>query len=178
MDKVATLAPTEVIETPRLRLRPLTGQDFEPLWRIWSEAAVQEHLITRPQTIDDFEPMFFDMSAQSASGTLWVVTDLAESVLGRAGFYRYGDQPPEFAILLTETSWGAGMATEATAACLKHGFEDCGWNEVVAVMRPTNVRVRRVLDKVGFSERSEAEIRGKAAVWFGISADEWRARQV
>jgi RimJ/RimL family protein N-acetyltransferase len=120
--------------------------------------------------------MFADMSVQSEAGTLWVVPDLDGRVLGRAGFYCYGDQAPEFAVLLAEASWGAGLATEAARACLDHGFNSFRWSEVVAVIRPANARVRRVLEKLGFSTRSESEIRGKAVVWVGVKADEWALR--
>jgi RimJ/RimL family protein N-acetyltransferase len=165
-----------VLETLRLRLRPFGPADFAPLWAIWSEPAVREHLITTPEAISDFERMFTDMSVHSAAGSLWVVTDRGGRVLGRAGFYRYADQAPEFAILLTQTSWGAGLATEAARACLRHGFSECHWSEVVAVTRPANSRVLRVLAKLGFAPRSESEIRGKAVVWVALTADEWAKR--
>lgn len=45
--------------------------------------------------------------------------------------------------------WGRGIAPEAAHECLRHGFEDLGFDEVISFTAVTNTRSRRVMDKVG-----------------------------
>ena len=163
-----------MIETARLRLRPLSAADADPLWAIWAEEPVRRFLITVPRAREDFEAMFGIMMAQSNEGHLWAVEDRRTgALLGRCGFYVWApDNPPEFAILLTETSWGQGLATEATRASLDFAFLRRRWRKVVAVARPANGAVRRVLGRAGFREERLDELRGAPALWFSAVADE------
>lgn len=46
-------------------------------------------------------------------------------------------------------SWGQGLATEGARAVVRHGFEDLGFGELVAITVPANVRSRRVMEKLG-----------------------------
>jgi RimJ/RimL family protein N-acetyltransferase len=157
-----------IIETARLRLRPLSAADADPLWAIWAEEPVRRFLITVPHAREDFEAMFGIMLAQSEAGHLWAIEDRRTGALiGRCGFYVWApDDPPEFAILLAEASWGQGLATEATRAALDFAFRRRGWGKVVAVARPANGAVRKVLGRAGFREARLDELRGAPALWF------------
>lgn len=45
--------------------------------------------------------------------------------------------------------WGRGYATEAAVECLRHGFDDLGFTEVISFTAETNARSRRVMEKLG-----------------------------
>ncbi len=45
--------------------------------------------------------------------------------------------------------WGNGYATEAATECLRHGFDDLGFPEVISFTAAINVRSRRVMEKLG-----------------------------
>jgi RimJ/RimL family protein N-acetyltransferase len=49
-----------------------------------------------------------------------------------------------------KNQWGKGYATEASRACLRHGFEDLGLPRIVAEAHRDNARSLRVLEKLGF----------------------------
>lgn len=45
--------------------------------------------------------------------------------------------------------WGQGLATEASRACVTHGFEALGLKRIVGLVEPENMRSVRVLEKSG-----------------------------
>ncbi len=47
--------------------------------------------------------------------------------------------------------WGRGYATEAARAALDFGFNSAGLDEIVSLTVPSNVRSRRVMEKIGLS---------------------------
>ena len=47
--------------------------------------------------------------------------------------------------------WGRGIAPEAARECLRHGFEDLGFDEVLSFTAATNANSRRVMEKIGLS---------------------------
>jgi [ribosomal protein S5]-alanine N-acetyltransferase len=153
------------IETERLRLRPLAAEDLEPMWAIYSQPGVRQHLITKPQTPDEFLGVFRSMLHYSDKDQLWGVADKATGqLIGRCGFYEFSEaRTPELAFLLSEDSWGRGLATEASQAVIDIGFGQRGWKEMVAVVRPANSGAKRVLQKAGFALANTIDLRGAPA---------------
>jgi len=45
--------------------------------------------------------------------------------------------------------WNKGYATEGAAACLKHGFDNLGFDEVVSFTATENIASKRVMQKIG-----------------------------
>jgi len=45
--------------------------------------------------------------------------------------------------------WGRGIAPEAARECLRHGFEDLGFEEIISFTAVANTNSRRVMDKIG-----------------------------
>ncbi len=82
---------------------------------------------------------------------LWAVEwrDTGE-YLGEAGLQHFEDgESVEVGYYLGRPAWGRGVATEAGAAALRHGFEVLGLSRIVAVVRPENSGSKRVLAKLG-----------------------------
>ncbi|MCB6179901.1 GNAT family N-acetyltransferase [Rhodobacter sp. Har01] len=81
---------------------------------------------------------------------LWTVTDHADRVLGFVliGF-EPGDQAPELGWLFLPEARGRGLATEAAAAARAHALSASGLPELVSYIDPTNVRSRRVAERLG-----------------------------
>jgi len=50
---------------------------------------------------------------------------------------------------LARPYWGQGLAIEAARAAVAYGFDQLGLNEIVAFVRPANVRSQRVMDRLG-----------------------------
>jgi len=45
--------------------------------------------------------------------------------------------------------WGRGIAPEAATECLRHGFDEIGFDEIISFTAVTNANSRRVMDKIG-----------------------------
>ncbi len=80
---------------------------------------------------------------------LWCV-ELDGEAIGFTGFmapwFREG---VEIGWRIRADHWGLGYATEAAQRCLRHGFDDLGFPEVISFTAAINVRSRRVMEKLG-----------------------------
>ena len=78
--------------------------------------------------------------------------------------------------------WGQGYATEGARAAVRFGFERAGLTEIVSFTTISNLRSRRVMEKIGM--RKEGHFRecifrrGKwiDEVFYSILSDEWVER--
>lgn len=53
--------------------------------------------------------------------------------------------------------WGRGIAPEAASECLRHGFEELGFDEVLSFTATTNTKSRRVMEKIGLRHVAGAD---------------------
>lgn len=63
------------------------------------------------------------------------------------------------------------MATEASHASLKYGFEVVKLERIVAIAQPENIASRRVMEKVGMKYERDAYFYNKDVVYYAISRD-------
>jgi RimJ/RimL family protein N-acetyltransferase len=78
---------------------------------------------------------------------------------------------------LARDSWGRGIATEAAAGALRHGFTTVGLDRIVAVVNPDNSRSLRVITKLGMRHEGRRHHYGFELEYFALGRDEWQARQ-
>jgi ribosomal-protein-alanine N-acetyltransferase len=141
-----------VIETERLRLAPLAPEDLDRHHAaLGSDPAVpwtrrarsyEESADVVRRRVSHWEEHGFGF---------WAVTRLdTGEFLGEAGLQRFdGTDQVEVGYYLGRAAWGGGIATEAGAAAVRHGFEALGLDRLVAVVRPDNEGSKRVLAKLG-----------------------------
>ena len=65
--------------------------------------------------------------------------------------------------------WGKGYATEAARARLQYGFEKFGFEHVISLIHPDNVRSIRVAERLGEKYERPYELLGKTVGIYGIS---------
>jgi RimJ/RimL family protein N-acetyltransferase len=159
-----------VLDTSRLRLEPLSPAHAEPLYAIYCQPGVRRHLITRPATRLEFDRLFERTLAFAASHGMWAVLGKTTSaVIGRVGFFAFGERArPELAVLLASESWGRGLATEASVACLRHAFGRLGWDEVVALVRPANLAAIAVLGRLGMRHEDDVVLAGELVHLYAV----------
>lgn len=147
------------IETPRLRLRRWTDDDFEPLAAMCADPRVMEFfpsVLSRQDTEAMWERIH-DHFARYGFGP-WAM-EVEGNFAGALGltwipFETHFTPCVEIGYRLRSEFWGRGLATEAAHAALRYGFERLGLPEIVAFTVPANKRSRRVMEKIGlaFSE--------------------------
>ena len=72
--------------------------------------------------------------------------------------------------------WGAGLATEAAAACLHFGFGALGLPRIVAGVDPSNQASSRVLEKLGMRRCGTFILGGVEALYSEASRAELERR--
>jgi RimJ/RimL family protein N-acetyltransferase len=144
------------IETERLRLRPLSVGDLDSWHRgIFSDPKVTRYLpVRKPIPRDEAVKRLASLveSWQTRGFGVWAVLDKASNrLVGYSGFVT-PEAPDRIELIyaLRRDWWGRGVATEAAAACLRHGFEVLQFEEIMALAFPENEPSIRIMLKLGF----------------------------
>jgi RimJ/RimL family protein N-acetyltransferase len=168
-----------VLETERLRLRPLELTDAQALYEIVSAREIAAGTLTIPHpyrpewaaeyiaSIENENEFAITLRSEGTLVGSIALTVEAEHDRGQLGY------------VVGVPYWGNGYATEAGRAVVGHAFEELGLNRVYAFCFSRNVASRRVLEKIGMTH--EGTRRGHSFKWdehldeeaFGILASEW-----
>ncbi len=88
---------------------------------------------------------------------LWAIERRSDGAfLGFAGLIDQTFEAPftpavEVGWRLAAEAWGNGFATEAAREAVRYAFVECGLGEIVSMTTPSNVRSRRVMEKLGMT---------------------------
>lgn len=146
------------IDTERLVLRPLRGDDLDALATLHAECSFWQYPLGRGQTLEEtseFLQRVLDENAEQGLGMAAAVDHASGDLAGWAGL----SIPVFLPVVLpaVEVGWrlgsawrGRGYATEAGAAWVEWGFESLGLDRIVSIFEPANVASGRVMKKLGF----------------------------
>ena len=150
------------LETSRLTLRPIAAEDADEWWAaIWSDAEVTRYLPPREPLPPDAIRMRVERAVDhwDAHGIgIWAAREKTGArLVGHCGLVV--NEPPDVELIyaFARQVWNQGLATEASGRLVAFAFEDFGVDRVVALVFPENVASCRVLEKLGFVQRGEAE---------------------
>jgi ribosomal-protein-alanine N-acetyltransferase len=145
-----------VFETPRLKVRELTRDDFAELFSLCSDAGVMKYVgnlqpYTAPQTRQVIWKCMRSYDLHGYGG--WALLDKSSGkFVGYAGFeYVPSRSMPELFYILSPTIWGKGFATEFARAAVTFGFDQLNLEQIGASFDPSNYASLRVAAKVGFT---------------------------
>ncbi|MBI3217809.1 MAG: GNAT family N-acetyltransferase [Mycobacterium sp.] len=100
--------------------------------------------------------------------------ELAAELVGYVDLANLTDQSAEFGIAIGDSQrWGQGVGTAAGEALLAHAFDDLRLRRVAASTTVTNTRSRRLLSRLGFLRRAEADTGFELA--FELEQARWRS---
>ena len=167
----------KLLESTRLRLRPLEERDREALFAIYSDE--------QSAALDDWVPFTsvaeadaLIRSAQEKAATkeelrLGIETTHNGRLVGSCGLFGFDEWNSKcmlyYQVCLQERN--NGYATEAVAALIDYAFGPLGANRVEAYITPGNDASIRVLEKCGFANEGllrEMEFY-KGRFWDGIA---------
>ncbi|MEU6719328.1 GNAT family N-acetyltransferase [Nonomuraea sp. NPDC046802] len=164
-----------VIETERLLLRPLTGDDFDDYARMLADPEVAGTLAESVGTSpgDAWRSLATFIGHREILGySHWALVERATGrFVGRAGPW----QPHGFPGLgvgwcLAREHWGKGYATEAARAALGYCFNTLGAREVISLILPGNVRSISVAERIGHRFMRQMDYRGQNVLIYGQRA--------
>jgi RimJ/RimL family protein N-acetyltransferase len=180
-----------ILDTPRLRLRPLAASDEADLVALDSDPEVMRYVgsppgVTSPaETAErarrriresergDYAPLGFWRIEARTDGTFHGVGALIRMPDTEDNRHR-GALDVEVAYRLARSAWGRGLATEAARAALAYGFGEAGLHRIVAVTRPEHARSRHVLEKLGMRYERDVDVFGIHAVLYALARSEPR----
>ncbi|WP_411342223.1 GNAT family protein [Sphingopyxis sp. J-6] len=173
-------APT--LTTARLVLRQLRADDAAALFAVLSDAQLMTWWSSGPhQSLAETEA-YVTRNAEEGQGWLcWAITAAGDD--SALGWVILMDGKPgvgEVGYILRRDRWGGGLAREAVACVIAHGFTEGGLRRIFADTDPDNAGSIALLEKLGF--RREGHLRGewethigvRDSLIFGLLKDEWQ----
>jgi len=145
--------PAVRIRTERLWLRPFAAADVDALHALFATPQVRQYLLDgRVMPRSWVEEVVAQSEADFAtSAGLWsVVREPEGEPEGFAG-YREFHEPPVRELLygLAPGLWGRGLASEASRAAVRYGFERLGFDPIVATIDAPNEASIRLAKRLG-----------------------------
>ncbi|NNE44048.1 MAG: GNAT family N-acetyltransferase [Gemmatimonadetes bacterium] len=161
-----------MIETARLRLRPLEAGDLGFLTGLMGDPRVMQHF-GRVFTAEDSRAWLDRQRARydTVGYGYWLATERDTGrPVGQAGVLStpVADRPPEPALgyILARDVWGRGYATEAAEACCDWAFRTLRPARVITLIRPENVPSVRVAERLRLRRQTHVMFGGYEHILF------------
>lgn len=171
------MRPTPTLLTARLLLRPIEAADAVALFPLFSDDQTMRWWSSAPfATITDFAAWL----AQE-EGVAWAIC-LEGRPIGRVVLRERRAGVAELGYLLAREQWGRGLAREAIAAVIDHGFGPLGLRRIFADTDPENAASVGVMAALGFvfegrlREEWETHIGVRDSLIFGLLRSDWTTR--
>ena len=155
------------ILTPRLRLSPLTPDDWPLFLRLRQDPAVMRYMGEMAG-----EETLRTLFAQRLQDGVRVINTRQGEALGDIGLRvsRHNPHEADIGYALLPEAQGRGYGAEALAAMCRYGFEDAGLRAINAWVLGPNQASARLLEKQGFLRIQVLE---KAYTLNGTAYDDW-----
>lgn len=181
------MAERPVIETPRLRLRPMTADDAPAVQQLVGDIEIARNTLLIPHPYPDglaanwiaSHQERFDRNEEIVFG----IEERASGALaGVIGLIPEPHDQAEFGYWIGRPFWNRGYATEAAGAVIDYAFATLGLNRVEAMHFTRNPASGRVMEKCGM--HLEGTLRQARKKWdeyvdvrvYAILRSEWEAR--
>lgn len=170
-----------VIESARLRMRPLSVDDAEALHLIYADEEAMRWWSHPPHSSLDETRAALAKRIDDPAWRAWAITLTADdTAIGSLGAHekRQG-RVVEIGYALARSHWGRGYAREAVSRLIDLLLREEGHRRVFADTDPENAASNRLLESLGFVR--EGHLRGEwethigvrdSFIW-GLLAEEW-----
>ncbi|SEM32016.1 Protein N-acetyltransferase, RimJ/RimL family [Aquimarina amphilecti] len=167
-----------LIETERLLLREITLDDKEELFKLHSNPAVQKYtgepvVKSREEIKKAIESRIINYK-KYGFGRWATILKKEKKFVGWAGLaYLPEFDEIDLGYRFLPEYWGLGIATEASHAILKYGFDFLKLKKIIAIAFKDNEASIRVMEKVGmeFDKFAPYEPGSEDAVWYWCSKE-------
>jgi len=148
--------PVATLRSPRLTLRQWHERDLDSFAALNADPVVMEYFVA-PLSREESAAMIERASATLASrGWGWWCLDIEGECAGFIGLTVPGYDTPfmpcvEIGWRLARRYWGHGYACEGACLALAYGFGEVGLDEIVSFTTTSNLRSRRVMERIGMT---------------------------
>lgn len=175
-----------VLESERIRLRPLRMDDAAEVFTMFSDARVTRYWSfqawTEPAQAEAWLAERIGWGPPSVYG--WAMADRAsDAFIGTTALFSLSGplHRAELGYSLMPARQGEGLATEAVRRALDFGFDVLGLERIEADVDPRNLPSLRTLENLGFRREGYLRQRWHVAgelqdsVLMGLLASDWQA---
>jgi RimJ/RimL family protein N-acetyltransferase len=172
---------TPVLTTPRLRVRPITIEDVDALHELWTIPAVRRYLwddqVLARETVQEIVTHSCESFVERGFGYFALEFRDRDGLVGFCGHRVSEEGGHEIELLygIHPRHWGEGLVAEAARAVLRHGFESCGMERVIAATDTPNQQAVRVLQKLGMVFEQRRQFHGLDTVFYSMSRTDFEA---
>jgi len=177
--------------TERLVIRPVTKDDFEPMWQIRRQESVGRWMGSASQDLEAFAEL---ISSEDRMGkTLVIERDgelIGDLMLAPETPWAQVEVAGQVEGVQAEIGWcidpavaGHGYATEAVQELIRVSFEDLDLRRLVAHCFAANERSWRLMERVGMRREAHTvkESLHRSGEWmdgfsYALLAEEWKSR--
>lgn len=149
-----------VIETERLKLRPVLQSDIAEIYSTFSDAEALQFYGMKPlKSEEDAFSLIeaFEKGFKSGSAIRWgIILQSEDKLIGTCGFHNWSksDKRTEVGYELNREYWHKGFMNEALRAIIHYGFNGMEFNRIAATIRPENSSSRALVEKLGFNQEA------------------------
>jgi [ribosomal protein S5]-alanine N-acetyltransferase len=150
------LEQTPVLETDRLRLRPLQDKDAEALFALRSNPVSMQY-IARPiaKTMQDIEELMQKIRQvqQDKKGFWWGITlNDMDTIIGNIGIFNIDadNYRAEIGYMLLPDYFEKGIMHEVLCTIVPFGFKELALHSIYANIDPANIASAKLLEKNNF----------------------------
>jgi len=162
-----------IFETERLVLKPIVESDLNTLHRIFIDAYVRRYLcdgeIWSLQKVEEMLAENKKLFAQKQFGMWFIETKSDRETIGFVGlWYFFEEAQPQLVYALLPKALKKGYATEASTKILDYGFDELGFNYLVASCDRPNIESQKVAERLGMKQVEERFMNGNPILFFRI----------
>lgn len=163
-----------ILETPRLRLLELEHEDAGFVVELLNTDGFLRHIGDRGVRTAADALRYIDEGPRASYAShghgLWKLVSKTDGLaVGMCGLLRRDALPhPDIGYALLPQFEGQGLASEAGAAVLRHGFEHLGMKRILAMISPGNAGSARVLEKLGLRPQGKQTFADEIVLVFGL----------
>jgi RimJ/RimL family protein N-acetyltransferase len=174
-------APT--LTSARLVLRQLREDDAAALFPVLSDPEVMIWWSSGPHgSLAETEAYVKGNATEDKGYLCWAITAGDDVALGWVILIDGKPDVKEIGYILHRDHWGRGIAREAVARVIDHGFNDLKLRRIFADTDPENAGSIGLLERLGFQREGhlrgewETHIGVRDALIFGLLQGEWKAQ--
>ena len=168
-----------VLNTQRMRLRPISPDDVDALHALWTDPDVRRYLwddrIIPRETVEEIVAQ--SLATFESDGYGFFALEMQDQTADLIGFcgHRRADVEGQIELLygIHPTYWGEGLVAEAANEVLRFGFESCDFDRVIAATDTPNQQSVRVLQKLGMTFECRREFHGLDTVFYSMTRSEF-----
>jgi [ribosomal protein S5]-alanine N-acetyltransferase len=146
----------ESIETAGPTLEPQVRAHADEMFAVLGDPAIYEHENEPPASVEWLRDRFARLESRSSpDGTQqwlnWVIRLQGGELAGYVQASVHRDAHAAIAYVLASQHWGKGMASRAVQAMIGELRSHYGVRRLTAVLKASNVRSLRLLERLGFA---------------------------